>query len=167
MSEKVSTQSLRDEYSKLTGDMPLVEFGITCSDALYFSPRKITVPAVEYMKHLESLVITLRSRLAWKPMSEGLPDNGQPVLASYVNSYGSRKVIRAYHVQKFGELWAIDPYEDDDEVVYEYNDADDRYYLREGWYELIDNWPDCASVSVCEGTIDYWMPMPDQPQGDQ
>jgi len=163
-------------YIKITKNKPTVVVEVNHKNATNWlrqqlNHRFFTNKFVRFLfseiNRIEVELTTLRSRLAWRPMSEGLPDNGQPVLASYANSYGSRKVIRAYHVQKFGELWFLDPYEDDDEVLYEYNDADDRYYLREGWYELIDNWPDYASVAVCEGTIDYWMPIPDKPKEGQ
>lgn len=93
----------------------------------------------------------------WHPASESLPEKNQQVLATYIDSYGKRKIIRAVYVRYHEEESSYD----DDESTYEYCEEDDAYYLKEGWYELIDNWPDYSSVAVCEGEVDYWMQMPE------
>jgi len=41
-----------------------------------------------------------------------------------------------------------------------------EYYLKEGWYELIDNWGDYSSVAIVEGKVDYWLPIPPAPEGE-
>jgi hypothetical protein len=71
MTELTTTKSLREEYLKLTKEQPMVTFSIECDDGTYFSPQKVIVPAVEYMKHLEQQVIALRSRTEWH---EGVPE---------------------------------------------------------------------------------------------
>ena len=104
----------------------------------------------EYVKWLES-------QLTWRPASE-LPEEDQIVIATYLNSYGKRRRVRAVYVRQYEEE---SDYDDDSD--YEYNEENDTYYLKEGWYELIDNWGDYSSVAIVEGEVDYWMPMPPAP----
>ena len=96
----------------------------------------------------------LESQLTWRPASE-LPEKDQIVIATYLNSNGKRRSVRAVYVRQYEE--ELD-YDDDSD--YEYNEENDTYYLKEGWYELIDNWDDYSSVAIVEGVVDYWMPMP-------
>ena len=93
----------------------------------------------------------------WNSVKICLPKKGQQVLATYKNSYGRRVTIIASYVREHEEESGYD----DDESTYEYCEEDDAYYLKEGWYELIDNWPDYSSVAVCEGEVDYWMQIPE------
>lgn len=93
----------------------------------------------------------------WNSVKTSLPEKNQRVLATYKNSYGRRVTIIASYVREHEEESGYD----DDESTYEYCEEDDTYYLKEGWYELIDNWPDYSSVAVFEGEVDYWMPMPE------
>lgn len=62
--------------------------------------------------------------------------------------------IRARYIPKFHEEACQDCND-------EYNEADDTYYVREGWYECISNWDEWASVAVVEGEIIRWVPIED------
>jgi len=108
-----------------------------------------------YVKGLEVENAQLKAQLTWRPASE-LPKEDQIVIATYLNSYGKRRRVRAVYIRQYEE--ELD-YDDDSD--YEYNEENDTYYLKEGWYELIDNWSDYSSVAVCEGEVDYWMQMPE------
>jgi hypothetical protein len=100
----------------------------------------------------------LKAQLTWRPVSEK-PERGETVIATYLNSYGKRRRVRAVYIRQYEEE---SDYDDDSD--YEYNEENDTYYLKEGWYELIDNWDDYSSVAIVEGVVDYWMPMPPAPE---
>lgn len=98
----------------------------------------------------------LEAQLTWRPVSEK-PEKDQIVIATYLNSYGKRRRVRAVYVRQYEEEAG-----DDDELCVEYCHEKDEWYLKEGWYELIDNW-DYSSAAIVEGVVDYWMPMPPAP----
>lgn len=104
----------------------------------------------EYVKWLES-------QFTWRPASE-LPEEKQIVIATYLNSNGKRRRVRAVYIRQYEE-----EADEDDELDVEYCEEQDAWYLKECWYELIDNWPDYSSVAIVEGVVDYWMPMPPAP----
>lgn len=91
----------------------------------------------------------------WISVDERLPS--KYCLAVYETSRGQQRIIRAMHVNKY-EIEATG-----DDCHSEINDENDTEYLREGWYELIDNWGEYSSVNVCEGVVTHWMPLPDTP----
>lgn len=93
-----------------------------------------------------------------KPISvkDRLPQIREMVLASLVNELGKRRVICAGYVPRF-TIEAVTE-EDNDE----YHDESDTFYLCEGWYENIENWPDFESVHVGEGEVTHWMPVPQE-----
>lgn len=94
----------------------------------------------------------------WQPI-ETAP-SGVPVLIFYVNTYGKSRVIKARHIARFTEEANYDSFEDG---VDEYDEENDRYTYREGWWEIIDNWEDYGFVVVHEGTPTHWMPLPAVP----
>ncbi len=101
----------------------------------------------------------LEAQLTWRPASE-LPEKDQIVIATYLNSNGKRRCVRAVYIRQYEE----EAGEDDELYVdVEYCEEQDEWYLKEGWYELIDNWPDYSSVAIVEGVVDWWMPMPPAP----
>ena len=106
------------------------------------------------------VVRKIKAQLTWRPASE-LPGEGQIVIATYLNCYGKRRRVRAVYIRQYEEEAG-----DDDELCVEYCEERDEWYLKEGWYELVDNWPDYSSIAVHEGEVDYWMPMPPAPEGE-
>jgi hypothetical protein len=98
----------------------------------------------------------------WISVKDRLPEHGRKVLASFPNKLGKRRLIVAYHTERWKE--EIHPWQDDEYETSEYCEAKDEYYLLEGWYECIENWPEYTSVVVCEGEITHWMPLPDPPE---
>ena len=130
---------LMKRYEAETGKKAILDFG---------SSGEVYAPL--YVQWLEA-------QLTWRPASE-LPEEGQIVIATYLNCYGKRRRVRAVYIRQYEEEAG-----DDDEDVMEYSDEKDEYYLKEGWYELIDNWLDYSLVAIVEGIVDYWMPMPPAP----
>ena len=98
----------------------------------------------------------LEAQLTWIPASE-LPEEDQ-VIATYLNSYGKRRRVMAVYIRQYEEEAGVD-----DESCVEYCEEQDEWYLKEGWYELIDNLGDYSSVAIVEGVVDYWMPVPPAP----
>ncbi len=96
----------------------------------------------------------LEAQLTWRPASE-LPEEDQIVNATYLNSYGKRRRVRAVYIRQYEEEAG-----EDDEMFVEYCEEQDEWYFKEGWYELIDNWDDYSSVAIVEGVVDHWLPMP-------
>jgi len=97
----------------------------------------------------------------WSLAADELPSCGKPVLAYYLNSHGMGRRIRAMHVKRF--TVEAEEFADPETQCCEYSEQDDCYYTTEGWYELIDNWPDYSSCAVIEGVITHWMPLPAAP----
>lgn len=112
-------------------------------------------------ERLQAQADEMRSACQWISVEERLPESGRTVLAFYLNSHGKGRCIRAMFVKR----WTVEAEEfaDPDVQCCEYSEQDDCYYTTEGWYELIDNWPDYASCAVIEGVITHWMPLPAAP----
>ena len=100
----------------------------------------------------------LKAQLTWRPASE-LPEEDQIVIATYLNQCGYRRRVSAVYIRQYEEEAGVD-----DESCVEYCEEQDEWYLKAGWYELIDNW-DYSLVAIVEGVVDYWMPMPPAPEG--
>lgn len=105
--------------------------------------------------YTEEYIEWLEAQLTWRPASE-LPEEGQIVIATYLNSYGKRRRVRAVYIRQYEE----EEGSEDDDLCVEYCEEQDEWYLKEGWYELIDNWDTYSSVAIVEGTVDHWLPMP-------
>lgn len=96
----------------------------------------------------------------WQPI-ETAPA-GKAILVFYKNSYGKPRIIKARYVAKFAELADAYDFEWEDESELDYDESTDKYYMREGWLELIDNWDDYSSVYFRQH-LTHWMPLPEPP----
>ena len=97
--------------------------------------------------------------MEWHDVKEHRPPPGEPVLASVVElKTGVSVVARAYRVDRF-MLLAIEHYDD----ASEYNEDDDLYYAKPGWYE--NNLKEEAHWSIEDGThkVTHWMFLPQPP----
>ena len=119
---------------------------------------------LDYIEHLEAENERLRDenaklrvQLTWKPVSEK-PEKDQIVLATYLGQYGKRRCVRAVYIRQYEEEAG-----EDYELCVEYREEQDEWYLKEGWYELIDNWNTYFIVGNVEGVVDYWLPIPPVP----
>lgn len=99
----------------------------------------------------------------WISVETEMPESGQHVLAYYTNSFSKGRRIRAeYIAPKSREVdWEC---ADPDTQCVEHDEESDSFYLTEGWYELMDNWDEYSSISVTEGVVSHWMPLPPPPQ---
>ena len=55
---------------------------------------------------------------------------------------------------------------DGDDCAVNYCEEDDAYYLAEGWYERLVNWPDYAHIQIEPGLEIEWMPLPTPPESE-
>ena len=141
--------------------------GITCAETdgrteeeIHANAERIVacVNACVGMENPVEEIAELKQQLTWRYVSEELPEESHIVLASYTNACGKRRHVRAEYVPRFTqEFFDCDDY---NEGSYEYREEEDTYYLKEGWYELIDNWGDFTSVLIVEGVVDKWLPIP-------
>ena len=95
----------------------------------------------------------------WKT---GYPPDSKPVLAvTIADVAGSlekrRTIIRAQYL-RHKEMES----DSDDESVEWYNEEDDCYYMKAGWYEVTDYNLDYWYFTVDDPVI-AWMPMPELP----
>ncbi|ARV17515.1 hypothetical protein AEP_00555 [Curvibacter sp. AEP1-3] len=93
----------------------------------------------------------------WQPI-ESAPSL-QIVLIHYKNSNDRGRTIKARFVPRYTE----ESHQENDEGVTEYDEANDRYTLIQGWWEQIDNWDDFSEVYVSNNPT-HWMPLPKPPE---
>lgn len=103
----------------------------------------------------------------WIPVSEGLPETNKDVLITFREfmewnkkyRHGTCKAIYiSEHSIKIEDMGWV--YED----VEEYDELEDVYYVKSGWYEVIENWDDYTHVYInCEVTA--WQPLPEPYKG--
>lgn len=51
----------------------------------------------------------------------------------------------------------------DDDIAYDYNEEEDEYYLKEGWYECINNWDEYSSIVIGD-FVTHWQNLPEPPK---
>ena len=98
--------------------------------------------------------------MKWISVSDRLPPAEKKViLHQYVNDIRQVQIYGYYAPKNTIE------YEGDDEFgfVADYDDATDKFYIPQGFYELIENWGDLSFVAVT-GRITHWMERPESPQ---
>jgi hypothetical protein len=94
----------------------------------------------------------------WMPI-ETAPKNGSRMLLAYRNSMQNWRRVIAFYAPKL----TIEQ-NDDGDGWSEYDEANDRYCLPEGWYECVDNWDEYSSVYIAGIDPTHWMPLPPPPE---
>ena len=105
-----------------------------------------------------------RKQSEWISVEERLPESGVHCILccdmKRIDGTHSQYVCDGY----FAERWKVSAHYADDDCATEYNEEDDEYYLKEGWYEVIKNWDDYNSIVIGD-TVTHWMPLPEAPKG--
>ena len=99
----------------------------------------------------------------WISVKDGLPEDGKHVLViCEIRPIGraSRKyVCEAFYTRKF----SISDVSFEDDIAYDYNEEEDEYYLKEGWYECIHNWDEYSSIVIGD-FVTHWQNLPEPPE---
>lgn len=106
--------------------------------------------------------------VGWISVEDELPQSGEHVLVCCeihsLNPNGMSKrryICDGYYAAKHSiadGCRGSDYYD-----AYDYDEEEDEYYLKEGWYEVIKNWDEYSGV-VIEDFVKYWMPLPELPE---
>ena len=115
------------------------------------------------MPEIHAYIDTAPTIGGWISAKDRLPERGEHVLVDCevrcLNSYKRRYVCIGY----YAEQYKISTHDVDDDICYDYNEEQDEYYLKEGWYEVIHNWDEYSSVVIAD-FVTHWMPLPEPPK---
>jgi hypothetical protein len=92
---------------------------------------------------------------AWISVEDSRPKQNA-LLAVLLKNSGKYAIRRGCYYEKYEE----ETYNED---FFDHNEADDTDYVPEGWYEAIANWDEWTTVSINEGMVTHWMPLPEAP----
>lgn len=93
---------------------------------------------------------------------ETAPKN-KKIFVTYKNALGKKRTVFAKYLDKFTEEATAGT-----DCETDYCEADDTFYCKEGWVELIDNWDEFSSVYFDSRNVPtHWMPLPPAPEGDK
>ncbi|MFA5659127.1 MAG: DUF551 domain-containing protein [Oscillospiraceae bacterium] len=99
----------------------------------------------------------------WIPTSEKLPEAKQRVLAYYKNQCGKSRIEIACYIPP-ETILADDFLSDEAEGCDEYDEKNDCYWVKEGWFE--DSWESDTNWGITPKIL-YWMPLSQPPKGEK
>ena len=101
----------------------------------------------------------------WINIKDRLPEPEQEVFVcvkSKISNYSyvccAMHVPENWYRQSSDFCW-------DFECCDEYDEEQDDYIVKQGWYESIHNWDDYSVVGI-EDIVTHWMPLPEPPEGE-
>ena len=109
---------------------------------------------------LKSAPSHLPSPAGWRDIASA--PSAKNVLVAYKNRCDKWRVVKAVRYEQYQNE---QPADDDEGECGEYCEEKDAYFVRAGWYELIDNWDDFGFVSIYEGEPVAWQHLPAAPKG--
>lgn len=114
------------------------------------------------------IIIAVPSAQRWIPCSEKLPDNRVSVIVcyrewqQYAKRYAYTIVVGWYAREHSVKENVFSEWEDD----CDYNEEDDEYYIREGWYEFTTQGNSDLFSWYINAEVIAWMPLPEPPEGE-
>ncbi len=96
-------------------------------------------------------------RPAWTSVARAMPDTTKKVLATYLNKLGNRRIVIANWVQALTQKTQWD---DEEFGISEYDESSDEFFIKEGWYECVENCEEYGLFKIHEGEVTHWAPMP-------
>ena len=102
----------------------------------------------------------------WRDAKTDPPKSGEHVLVCCEvmrmdGSAGNRYVCDGFYAAKHTEIASSCG----DGFACEYSEADDEWYLLEGWYEVVKNWDEYSSIAFVDFVVG-WQPLPEPPKGE-
>lgn len=130
-------------------------------------PSTIKERVENIIKAHKLAISALEKRLndRWVPVSERLPDNNTKVQVTGVrySEYTKKNIYVRFNAKYIGkhsikvdDMWSYC----EDYTWNDYVEEEDEYYVKEGWYETIENWDDYTEVYVNDYKVIAWQPLP-------
>lgn len=116
-------------------------------------------------------VLKQQDKDRWIPVSEKLPDANKDVYVTFCEYMEYSKKYRhstckaiyvPEHTIKSEDLWS---YCDNDDLEI-YDEKDDVYYAKDGWYEVVENWDDYSNVAI-NAEVTAWKELPEKYMTDE
>ena len=167
----ITITALRAEVERLRAALEKAKSGLHAGVSQYASRdfHGNIIPGDEQYPWVKAMQIGLDAAIAalsgadaptpWRPI-ETAPRDGTRMLVAYQTPYKKWRRVVAFYAPKL----AIETNIDDDGDWHEYDEANDRYCLPEGWYECIENWDGYSSVHMAGVEPTHWMPIPPPPK---
>ena len=98
--------------------------------------------------------------MEWINVKDRLPEAGRRVILFQQVSEVRKVPVFGFYAPKRaveykgGDQWGLDA---------DYVEADDKYYIPEGFYEQIENWDDIAFIAISKNDVTHWAYMPNLP----
>ena len=97
--------------------------------------------------------------MEWIKVKDELPPSQSKVIAYYRNSADKGRTVMAQYIPPL-TVHCCDFYDYDAQFEADFVDGDEEGFVKEGWHEIIDNWPDYSGCEITEGEVTHWMPKP-------
>lgn len=120
--------------------------------------QRVSINSDDIADHLLANGVTVNN---WRDAKTDPPKSGEHVLVCCEvmrmdGSAGNRYVCDGFYAAKHTEI----AYSCGDGFACEYSEADDEWYLLEGWYEVVKNWDEYNSIAIADFVVG-WMPLPE------
>jgi hypothetical protein len=110
-------------------------FRINSSSSLFMMYKEIE----PFLKSNMRRALEAADEAAWMPIEDAPKD--VEVLVKYSQELGTECIVKSKFIPKFTFCSMA-------EDCCEYDEKTDKYYLFEGWYEIIHNWDEYNMVSI-------------------
>jgi len=131
-----------------------------------FLQEAIEMGLGEQIKPTELAISSLEKQLTngWIPTSDRFPEIKKDVQVTFREFMDYDKkyrhgICKAIYISKHS-IKSEDMGWDDCEELEEYDKLEDVYYVKSGWYEVVENWSEYTHVYInCE--VIAWQPLPE------